>query len=110
MRVYRRDEFMKLPEGTLYAKGKPWHFGELSVKGETWETDFTLRSLVNIESEDSGQWADRLFAMLDGGANYPLDPDYGRDGCFDKDDLFLVYEKADLEELQRVIAGAIAIA
>ena len=42
MRIYRRDEFLKLPEGVFFARvhsmhrGEPvWHDGYLSVKDET---------------------------------------------------------------------------
>lgn len=29
MRIYKREEFLKLPEGTIYAKGKKWELRTL---------------------------------------------------------------------------------
>lgn len=109
MKIYTRAEFLKLPEGTIFAKGKPWFFDTLSVKGETCPYDFLCRELVNIESSGSDQRVDRLDEMLEAGASYPIEDAYGRDGCFDDDDLFLVYEKADLEELRNVINVALEV-
>lgn len=112
MRIYRRAEFMALPEGVLFAKGKPWYFESLHVKGETisWDGgrgDFTLRDLVWVDGHGSAGSALALDMMLEAGASYPLETLYGRDGCFDEEDLFLVYEAADLRALRDVIDGAL---
>lgn len=107
MKVYRLEEFRKLPEGTLFCEAEPWVFGTLHVKGETWESDFILRDLQSIEAEDSGQWGARLDEMLETGASYPINNAYGRDGTFNDKALFLVYETEDLLELRRVIDEAL---
>lgn len=104
MRIYSRQDFMTLPEGVIFAKGKPWFFGTLSVKGDTIfmegrAIDFGVRDLVNIESHDSGEWSDRLEEMLENKASYPMNDSYGRDGCFDDEDVFLVYETQDIKKL-----------
>lgn len=110
MKIYRRAAFLALPAGTIYAKGKPWCFEDLSVKGETWMNDFLTMGLVWIESGGSTETVDRLEEMIDSGASYPMETDgFGRDGCFDNDDLFLVYEKADLEALRGFIDRALSI-
>lgn len=107
MRIYSRAEFMKLPAGTLFCKGKPWYWDTPSVKGETSKfNDFYARDLTNIEACDSGELFGRLQEMLDKGTSYPLHDIEGRDGCFDDEDLFLVYEHDDLVELARVISNA----
>jgi hypothetical protein len=38
MRIMRRQEFLAMPEGTIYAKGGRWFFGGLEVKADT--TDY----------------------------------------------------------------------
>lgn len=111
LKIYTRTEFMKLPAGTLYAKGKPWYFDGFHVKGDTIvhegrAIDFGTRDLVCIESHDSGEMIDRLEAMRADGASFPMEDAYGRDGCFDDEDLFLVWEGPDLEEMHRVIDAA----
>ena len=110
MRVYRLDEFRKLPEGTLFCEAQPWVFGTLHVKGETWESDFLLRDLQSIAADDSGEWGRRLDEMLESGASYPINDAYGRDGSFNEKALFLVYEREDLLELRRVVDEALIVA
>lgn len=104
MRIYNRQDFMTLPEGVIFAKGKPWYFGSLSIKGGTIiadgkAIDFSYCCLVDIDSHDSGEWGQRMEDMLTNGASYPINDSYGRDGCFDEEDIFLVYEPADIKRL-----------
>lgn len=110
MRIYNRREFMALPAGTVFCKGRPAVFEGLRVKGETDGNDFEVRDLKWIDANDSGQAFDRLDEMEKNGASYPMETAYGRDGFFDEQDVFLVYEPADLEELSRVMAEAIRVA
>jgi hypothetical protein len=109
MRIYRRKEFLALPPGTIYAKGSRWHFDGLNVKAATLGDDWVQLSPMWIEAHDGGeQWA-RLEEMLDGNASYPMTDNYGRDGCFDQDAIFLVPERADLERLREMIDAALAV-
>lgn len=108
MRIYSRKEFLGLPEGTIYAKGKRWYFNGFSVKGETFGNDWAELSVMWIDSQnDSDQWS-RLEGMHEGGASYPMAEGYGRDGCFDDEDIFLVPERADLEKLRGMIDKALS--
>lgn len=112
MRILRKAEFLRMPIGTLFARGKPWAFEQLSVKGESLHNsdDFFAMDLVSIKSDGSSEWVERLDKMLETGVSYPLETDgYGRDGCFDSEDLFLVYELADLQDLHRIIITAIQV-
>ncbi len=107
MRVYNRKDFMGLPEGVLYSSGKMWYFDNLYVKGETLQyNDFTCRCLNWISAFDDSDQFDKLEKSLSDGASIQMQDAYGRDGCFDDEDIFLVFEKEDLEELERVIAVA----
>ena len=110
MRVYRRAEFLKLPPGTLFCRGKPWAWEELSVKGENTGKDFTMRGLQWIEDESSADATETLDRMLEEGISAPLQTSYGRDGRFEDGDLFLVYELADLHQLHHIIDAAIGVA
>lgn len=56
------------------------------------------------------QAVDRLDDMLENGASYPMDASYGRDGCFNEADLFLVFERADLVQLGKIVDQAILVA
>jgi hypothetical protein len=113
MKIYTREKFMELPSGTIFAKGKPWYWGTLHIKHDTIihegkAIDFVVQDLISIEAHDSGQWSERQDEMLEAGASYPLNEGAGRDGCFDDEDLFLVYEIEDLTALARHIGRAAA--
>ena len=110
MRIYRRSEFLSLPVGTIYAKGTPWAFHGFSVKGETWGNDWLELSPMWIEAHDDEEQHERLEAMLEQGASYPMQESYGRDGCFDDEEIFLVPEKEDLEKLRAMVEAALATA
>lgn len=110
MRIYRRAEFLKLPEGTLFCRGKPWCWEELSVKGESMPNDFGELGLQWIEAESSSDASETLDRMLEEGISAPLQTSGGRDGRFDEADLFLVYELADLRQMAFHIDAAIGVA
>lgn len=111
MRIYNRTDFMKLPAGTIYCKGKPWLWGQISIKGETTaHNDFLEMDLATFDNDSSEDWMNKQEDMLRNGASYPLTDDYyGRDGCFDNDDIFLVYETGDLQTLKVVIESALSV-
>lgn len=114
MKIYTRHEFLNLPEGTIFAKGKEWYFDQLQVKGKTLPVeedfcgDFYSMEFEWIACTDSGNSFDRLDDMLKNGASYPMNNSEGRDGMFDLDELFLVFEKPDLLILKTYIEEAIA--
>jgi hypothetical protein len=115
MRIYNRAAFLLLPAGTMYCQGKPWMFDGICIKGDNIDhdgvpNDWTYLSPEWIESEgDSDQWM-KLQEMVDVGASYPMATSYGRDGRFDNDDLFLVFEPDDLAKLAGFVATAKEIA
>lgn len=116
MRIYRRSEFMTLPAGIIYCKGKPWHFDGLCIKGETivhgdgMAGDWCYCNPAWVDAHDSGEAAYRLEEMLATGASWPCEKDDSRDGCFDEDDIFLIFEAGDLMWLEERIKDAIGLA
>lgn len=109
MRIYNREEFLKLPAGTIYGKGKPWFFDGVNVKGDTTGNDWGYLNPLWVEAEDTGEAIDRLTGMLERGESQPMEDSFGRDGCYDEDDIFLVFERADLDQLRDWIDGAISV-
>ena len=106
MKLLNLSEFITLPSGTIYKK----HSGsELEIKGD-WV------------SEDGRDWSSTQFAAdcdddqdthigLKIGESYPIQTEiYGRDGCFEDHEQFLIYEKWDLEQLGKLVDRAIAVA
>jgi hypothetical protein len=103
-----RHTLMTLPEGTLYTNANG--IGGLMVKGTTishegTNTDWAEMDLCGVNPSFGVDPPREL------GDSCPLGDDgYGRNGCFDDQDRFLVYEKADLELLEKFIKAAKAIA
>jgi len=101
MKIINLTEFRAMPEGTVFCKYEPCCFGELQIKGETWEHDFISASLTGvIESEGSDDMFDKLLQYEKTKESFPLDIEYyGRDGLFETNQLFAVYEKKDISQL-----------
>jgi len=109
MKVLNRTDFLGMPAGTIYAKGVQWAFGGVSIKGETLGNDWVCLDPAWVSAHDSGDAVGRLEEMLEQGASYPGEDAWGRDGCFDADAVFLVFERADLEELRGHIDRALEV-
>ncbi len=107
MKIYSRKDFLNLPDGTIFCKGTKWCFDNLSIKGHSWDNDFLYVDLCNIDAHDTGQWVDRLEDSLKNGTSYLINNNAARDGIFDEDAIFLVYEKEDLEFMSDIIKIAI---
>lgn len=110
MKIVNLETFRKMPPNTLFAKYEPCVFEELEIKGETWEYDFLVSSSLSSAIKCSG--SDEFSELLDRAekTSESLAMDFeteGRDGCFDKDQLFAVWEEADvlalIERLKRCL-------
>lgn len=113
MKIVNREEFLKLPPFTLYRQGnRQWSFGEMQFKYDTWDNDWVCQALDGPEFEagSGGEIYERMEAMFNG-ASFPLEVDFaGRDGLFEPDAYFMIYEKDDLVLLRAEIDKAIAAA
>ena len=91
MRIVNLETFRTMPPGTFFQKYEPDVYGDLAVLDEVWDVDF----LVNhITSYPVG------LTMVEEGASLPVSFDFiARDGCFEKDQLFAVWEDNDLHKL-----------
>jgi hypothetical protein len=109
MKIYKRQEFLKLPAGIFFAKGVQWIIDGFCVKGEsindddgTW-IDFFYTNLVDISSKDTAQHFDWLQDMLEKGSSTPINFIESRDGMFDDNEIFLVFEELDLIYINTLI-------
>lgn len=115
MKIYNRQAFLKLPPGVIFAKGQRWSFDSLMVKGESLNVDvqgligdFTFRDLVWIDrGKNDAEQFDHLESMKREGASYPVNKDYIRDGYFDEEEIFLVYEREDLVSMLTAFSMAL---
>jgi hypothetical protein len=115
MRLVTQTELMALPEGTLYAPlQQPWVFGDLCIKGENLgpylgkETnDFYERGLAWIAADDCGEATKRLDRMMENSSlSFPAEPAYSREGLYETDARYLVYELDDVKLLLSELAQA----
>ena len=116
MKIYRRDEFLKLPAGVFYVKAcsmvggfQRWDFDGPSVKADSLlGNDWWFRTLNRIDPD-----LDDLFDVLDqmtkDGISAPIADYVERDGLFETGTLFLVFERSDLETVRDLIDAAIAL-
>lgn len=112
MKIINRQQFLDLPPGTFFAEGKQWYFGPMMIKGTTFHGgtgDFGEFNPAWVESEMGPDVFDRLEEMLAKGVSYPMDDATGRNGMFEADAIYLVFEKADLLRLREMIDGAVAV-
>lgn len=108
MKIVHREQFLALPAGVIYAKFTPCIFGDLAVKGDsvlpavaipgtTTTGDWYYHDFIELDVTDSGEWADKLFEGMAKDVSIPMDFEtIGRDGFYDKDQLFAVFEKEDV--------------
>jgi len=119
MRIVDRTAFLAMPPLTVYAKYEPCIVGPLMVKGDTCGVlppdgvgDWTYATFENPINGGSDELFHN-FAAMERGSSYPLetfDDCVGRDGLFDKDQLFVIYERDDLLKMVDLLTRAAAIA
>jgi hypothetical protein len=105
MKLVNLQEFVKLPAGTIYKKTSG---SELEIKGD-WVSD-DGRDWTSTEfAADCDHGTDTHIGLMIG-ESYPIRTEiYGRDGYFEDDVEFLIYEKWDLQQLRTLIDKAIAV-
>ena len=105
MRIINLEEFRKMPENTIFMKFQPDVFESLAIKGETWDVDFLYSSITDdLVCRSSDEYSDLLDSARLHGKSIKVGFDNeGRDGCFDNDQLFAVYENDDILGLISVL-------
>lgn len=101
MKIVNLETFRKLPSNTLFAKYEPCVFYEFCIKGETWKHDFLVTSDIpgSIEAPSSDKYRCLLADAQHCGKSLSMDFETeGRDGCFEENQLFAVWEKRDIEQ------------
>ncbi len=111
MKIVDLKSFLELPAGTVFMKYEPCVFDDLEVKGETWGRDFLSDNITYWSRCESD--VDFHQKMEDAERGESLDLDFDcttKDGIFDEEQLFAVYEGKDvdllIEKLERCKASA----
>lgn len=103
MRIVDRKTFLSLPPKTLYRKYQPQIYGDLNIKFDT----LPFNDWINLETHGDiegsmccGTNSDLHSVAQYTGDTYRFDLDScGRDGCYDDDQLFAVYDNEDIQQL-----------
>jgi len=102
MRIVDRATFLALPTNTVYQKYEPVFFGPISIKLDSLSADWIELDVSNPdfkEASDSGAWAE-LCSQMEDGRSIPLYMESCvRDGLFDTNQLFAVWEPHDIKLL-----------
>lgn len=114
MKIVNRQTFLRMPSGTVFCKGKPWYFDSLCVKRKTVYRDGRAIDFMyqdtdphSLNSTGSSENIELLDHALKTGRSIAMDLDcQSRDGCFDDEDLFAIYEPGDLAALIDLLTTA----
>lgn len=118
MRIVDRATFLAMPPGTVFAKYEPTGITtDLGIMEGAMGEDFVEQPLSLFwfegHTDDSGTHMAALCAMeANPDMSLPVTFDFaGRDGCFDQDQRFAVFEPHDLDALiARLIEARAALA
>jgi len=112
MRILTRKQFMDTPIGTVFSYYEPICFSGLMIKQSDllgWETDFLYDNIIGaLDSESSEDYYDKCKKM-EAGESMLVDFEVtSREGLFEEEQLFAVYEKEDVEKLiKRLILSSL---
>ena len=109
MKLYNRTEFLKLPANVFFIKWFPTYpSGQLCIKGDTMGNDFVYSSTADFEADDSEDFCDKFDDAFNNGKSLINDFDGGqRDGLFEDDAIFMVYEYNDTQRLSHLLDKAV---
>jgi len=106
MKILNRDEFLALPSGVLFCKYEPCIFDIIEIKGDSLNfehggNDFFTRPLTGIYTEATGQdGGDPILPEFDRGDEFRwCHNSEGRDGLFEDNQLFAVFDRVDIDKL-----------
>ena len=111
MRIVDRKTFLEMPTNTVFTTYEPTIFGPLTIKGESIEGspfggyvgDYFETPIMQVKDDKrNGVFAYRILEEAEEDSSYSFDLGLyaeGRDGSFEEDQLYAVFEKKDIEYL-----------
>lgn len=102
MKILNREQFLKLDHEVLFSKYAPCWFDSLQIKVETYGiNDFIYQDIAeSVDCEDSNEFVEILHNAAQDGNSFSINLDCtSRDGMFDEDQLFVVWDKEDVLKL-----------
>jgi hypothetical protein len=112
MQIVDRKTFLEMPANTIFSKYSPCSFGDLQIMGGAYgENDFLCASFADaIKVDDSNRFLSVLLRAQESGEEVRMEfENYGRDGLYDNDQLFAVWDQIDVIGMIRVLLGVVAV-
>lgn len=111
MKIVNKQEFYNLPSGTLYSDYQPCVFNNLKIKYDTLYNndnipfDFYYQDLIgNVFANNGCEFVGILDSAIKNKTSFELDfGSMSRDGLFEENDLFAIYETKDIIALENTI-------
>jgi len=107
MKILTRREFLKTPSGTLWSYYEPCIFRGLSIKttdSSDYENDFVYLDLIGeFDIPKDSEYAEICARMEQGESVSASFEETRREGLFDDNQLFLVYEKEDVKNMAKTL-------
>ncbi len=101
MKIVKRVGFLLLPPGTVYSRYKPEIVTGFEIKGDSFSNDWYYRNLLGDVGGDS---TTHEYEDMEAGKSLPIRLDIEqRDGLFERDTMFLIYEPGDIKTLVKEI-------
>lgn len=103
MRIVSREELLTLPAGLLIAELDQYgNASEFRIFGGKYaDNDFLIRTITDPQADSGDDSYNKRKDMRVNGTSYPVNEDYGREGLFEEDQHFLIYEPADIASIMR---------
>lgn len=100
MKLVDRKTFLTLPAGTLYQKYEPSWCEHLEIKiNNVNDNDWASLTLDAIALCPGGD-PNEVNEILDSGKPFRMDfSNIGRDGAFEENKIFMIWEKKDIKDL-----------
>lgn len=111
MKILNRKQFLALPSGVLYSEYRSSGMVEgLYQKGDSWSNDWLYVDLLGeVDSNDSEEFHE-AFERAENGEQFKLVYDCGRrDGAFEDETMFMVYDRQDIQELTNKLHAILAV-
>lgn len=113
MKLLNRTEFLQMPSGTVYSYYEPCIFTELNIKtseSKDYQNDFVYFRLIGQFDIPVGRGYTEICKKLESHESIPASfEETMREGLFNDKQLFLVYEKEDVERMIQALQDTLKV-
>lgn len=111
MKIVNRKDFLNTPKGTLWSYYEPSVFRDLNVKTSdkhSMDFDFVYFGLIGEFNAPNTETYFDICRQMEQGKSVPISlEETQREGLFDEDQLFLVYENDDIKKMVDMLSSLV---